>query len=74
MTCMQKWIHLGLGFPRSSLDHGCAFNSRKYQGVKEFYMLDRIVVIVKIWFSVLSNLKSHVGIHPRETNDDIYSF
>ena len=53
-----------------------AFIQGMKEGVKEFYMLDRIVVIVivKIWFSVLSNLKSHVGIHPRETNDDIYSF
>ena len=42
----------------------------KYQGVKEFHMLVHIGVIVKLWFSVLSNLKSHIIIHPRRTNDD----
>ena len=42
----------------------------KYQGVKEFHMLAHIGVIVKLWFSVLSNLKSHIIIHPRGTNDD----
>ena len=29
-----------------------------------------LVVIVKLWFSVLLNLKSHIITHPRVTNDD----
>ena len=33
-------------------------------------MLVRVIVIVKLWFSVLSNLKSHVIIYPNGTNDD----
>ena len=41
----------------------------KYQEVKEFHMLARIDVIVKLWLSVLSNLKSYIIIHPRGTND-----
>ena len=31
------------------------------------------VVIVKLWFSVLLNLKSDIIIHPRVTNDDVPS-
>ena len=42
----------------------------KYQAVKKFHMLVRIGVIVKLWFSILSNLKSHIIIHPKRTNDD----
>ena len=38
----------------------------KYEGVKEFHMLAHIGVIVKLWFSVLSNLKSHIITQPRE--------
>ena len=33
-------------------------------------MLDRIGVIVKLWFLVLSNLKSHIITHPGGINDD----
>ena len=45
-------------------------NYSKYQGAEEFHMLACIGVIVKLWFSVLSDLKSHIIIHPRGTNDD----
>ena len=33
---------------------------RKYQLVKKFHVLARIGVIVKLWLSVLSNLKSYI--------------
>ena len=33
-------------------------------------MLAHIGVIVKLWFSVLSNLKSHIIIYPVGTNAD----
>ena len=32
-------------------------------------MLARIIVIVKLWFSVLLNLETHIVTHPRLTND-----
>ena len=48
-------------------------NAKKYQGVEEFRMLACIGVIVKLWFSVLSCLKSHIVIHPKETNNDVPS-
>ena len=41
----------------------------EYQGVKEFHMLAHIGAIVSLWFSVFSNLKSHIIIPPRETNN-----
>ena len=44
-------------------------NIDKYQGVKEFHMLARIVVIVKLWLSVHLNLKPHIITHPMVTND-----
>ena len=34
-----------------------------------FHMLAHIGVIVKLWFSVLPNLKLHIR-HPRLANDD----
>ena len=40
--------------------------------MKEFHMLAHIGITVKLWFSVLSNLKSHI-IHPKRTNDDVPS-
>ena len=44
-------------------------NIWKYQGVKEFHMLARIVVIVKLWLSVNLNMKPHIITHPMVTND-----
>ena len=41
----------------------------QYQGVKEFHMLARIVVIVKLWLSVHLNMKPHIITHPMVTND-----
>ena len=41
----------------------------EYQGVKKFHMVAHIGAIVSLWLSVLSNLKSHIIIHPRATNN-----
>ena len=38
---------------------------KKYQGVKECWLI--CIAIVKLWFLVLSNLISHITIHPRIT-------
>ena len=46
----------------------------KYQGVKEFHMLAHIgCYCVKLWFSVLLKLRSHIITHQSITNDGGHS-
>ena len=51
------------------MEHWKFSNIIKYQGVKEFHMLARIVDIVKLWLSVHLNMKPHIITHPMVTND-----
>ena len=64
----KRHSHIKLSF--SSILWKISFKDYlKYQGVEEFHMLACISFIVKLYFSVLSNLKLHIIIHPRSTND-----